>query len=269
MKIQFFAKKNGLLSETIFAECPYIDFQHIKKQIRLREVKVDKLRVSNDIEIASGNKIEVFFPAGMIPQVRVEYVDRNIIIAYKKAGLETVGQFDFFIRTLYPDAEPIHRLDRNTEGLVIFSKNEESKAVLTYCLNNNIIKKFYHAEVVGKVTVKQAMLNAYLFKDSKKNLVYISDTYKAGYVPITTVYQVIRYRPHTTLLEIELVTGRTHQIRAHTKHIGYPIAGDGKYGDNRFNEEHKLKRQQLCAYKLQFGKMPSPFEELSGKTIKV
>jgi len=269
MKILFTAKKDGLLSNIIFVEHPYIDFKCIKRQICLREIKVNGVRISGDIEIKSRDNVEAFFPADMMPKLRIEYADKNTVIAYKETGLETVGQFDALVRTMCPDAEPIHRLDRNTEGLIIFSKNEESKAILINCLNQNIIKKFYKAEVVGKLAVKTGTLNAYLFKDSKRSLVYISDTFKPGYVPITTAYKVIEYRSHTTLVEVELITGRTHQIRAHLKHIGYPVAGDGKYGDNRFNKEYNLPRQQLCSYKLVFDKIPPPLEELSGKVFEV
>lgn len=269
MKTLFTSKNDGMLSGIISAEYPYISFRYIKRQICLREVKVNGIRVLDDTEIKSGDKVEAFFPADMIPEIRIKYADPNIIIAYKDAGLETVGQFDMLIKTRYPDAEPVHRLDRNTEGLIIFSRNDKSKAVLTECLNNNIIKKFYQAEVIGRVEVKKAELNAYLFKDSKKSLSYVSDTFKSGCVPITTAYKVIEYRQHTTLLEVELITGKTHQIRAHLRHLGHPISGDGKYGDNRFNKEHKLKRQQLCAYRLIFGKMPLPFEELSDRIFEV
>ncbi|MCL2370085.1 MAG: RluA family pseudouridine synthase [Firmicutes bacterium] len=263
MKVSFESKANGTLSQLVISEYPYIDIKNIKRQITLKEAKVDGVRVSRDVDVNFGEKVDMFFPESMIPKVSIKYADDNIVIAYKDAGLETVGQFDLLIKTKYTDSEPLHRLDRNTRGLVVFARGG-----IVDCLPQGV-RKFYLAEVVGKVKNNKATLNAYLFKDSKKSLVYISDKAKVGYMPIATAYKVIEYRPHTTLLEVELITGRTHQIRAHLKHIGHPLAGDGKYGDNRFNKEFGFVRQQLCAYKLIFDNMPPPLEYMSGKVFEV
>jgi len=99
---------------------------------------------------------------------------------------------------------------------------------------------------------EQETLNAYLFKDSKKSIVYISNDKKEGYLPITTKYKVLSSDAETTYLEVELITGRTHQIRAHLAHIGHAIIGDGKYGNNEINKKYKKKYQDLVAYKLIF-----------------
>ena len=106
----------------------------------------------------------------------------------------------------------------------------------------------------GIPTKNTETLYAYLFKDNKKSMVYISDAPKKGYVKIETSYTVLEKnaKENYSLLDIELHTGKTHQIRAHLAHIGYPIIGDGKYGINEINKKFGCKTQQLCSYKLAF-----------------
>lgn len=118
---------------------------------------------------------------------------------------------------------------------------------------NREIKKHYNCLVYGKMPKKEDTLIAYLFKDAKKSQVYISDVPKKGYVKIITSYKVIEYfNNNTSLLDITLHTGRTHQIRAHLAYIGYPIIGDGKYGVNEINKKFDAKTQKLCACSIEF-----------------
>lgn len=106
----------------------------------------------------------------------------------------------------------------------------------------------------GIPTKKHDILTAYLFKDSKKSLVYISDQPQKNYVKIVTEYTVISENLETNTCELDVVlhTGKTHQIRAHLAHIGYPIIGDGKYGNNQTNKKFKKSTQMLCSYKIKF-----------------
>ena len=125
---------------------------------------------------------------------------------------------------------PCHRLDRNTSGLVVFAKSKEALDVLLDKFKNMEIEKHYKCTVYGILNCKEQTLEAYLFKDSKKSMVYVSDEPKKGYQKIITSYKVIseNKNENTSILDVTLHTGRTHQIRAHLAHIGHPIIGDRK-----------------------------------------
>lgn len=150
--------------------------------------------------------------------------------------------------------ELCHRLDRNTGGLVIIAKNPASYNFLLEKLESREIKKFYQCLVKGKMEKNELRLQAYLWKDAVKSRVFISDYRKTGTQQIITAYKVVDYdlEKDISLLEVELITGRTHQIRAHLAHIGHPIIGDGKYGTNSINRAFGLKQQALWAYRLKF-----------------
>lgn len=161
----------------------------------------------------------------------------------------------FFVQKQYlANAMPCHRLDRNTFGLVLFAKNKEALEILLDKFKNKEIEKHYLAYVYGIPSKKQDRLEAYLFKDTKKSLVYISDEFKKGYQKIITSYDTLKTdtKRNTSVLDVKLETGRTHQIRAHLAHIGLPIIGDGKYGINSVNKALGFKTQGLCSYKLKF-----------------
>jgi 23S rRNA pseudouridine955/2504/2580 synthase len=194
--------------------------------------------------------------------MKIIYEDNNILIADKPRAIEVVsesGEEDFLAvarRETGADLRAVHRLDRNTAGLVVFAKNEgaenELAAAFSPAGETSSARKFYTAEVAGTLFKKEATLTAFLFKDSKKATVYIADRPRFGYKKIVTKYRVLKESGGTSLIEAELVTGRTHQIRAQFAHIGHPLIGDGKYGDNALNRKFRAKYQRLLSRKIQF-----------------
>lgn len=139
-------------------------------------------------------------------------------------------------------------------GLILFAKNEASLNILLKSFKIKEIEKHYRCIVYNVPKIKKKTLKAYLFKDNKKSMVYISDIIKKGYQEILTTYTVLdsNIKKNLSYLDVELHTGRTHQIRAHLAHIGYPILGDGKYGINKINKEFNFNTQLLVSYSLTF-----------------
>lgn len=207
------------------------------KALRKKDIRVNDTKVSENVIIHTGDHIKVYILDEQLFKtshnlINIIYEDENIVIVGKSAGIEVVGEHSLTTCLLeqYKFIAPCHRLDRNTTGLTLFAKNEEALAILLEKFKSREIEKIYRATVYGIPKLKEQLLNAYLFKDKKKSLVYISDVPKKGYVKIATHYKVleINKKENTSLLEINLLTGKTHQIRAHLAHIGYPIVGDRK-----------------------------------------
>ena len=192
--------------------------------------------------------------------IDIIYEDENIIVINKPDGIEVTGQDSItqIIQKKYGTnanfPSPCHRLDRNTSGILLFAKNQITLDILLSKFKNKEIEKHYLCKVYGIPKIDSDTLEAYLFKDNKKSMVYISDTFKKGYKKIITSYTVVKtdISSNTSILDIELHTGRTHQIRAHLAHVGYPIIGDGKYGINEINKKFSKRTQSLCSYKLKF-----------------
>ena len=200
------------------------------------------------------------------------YEDENIMLLNKKPGLlvhpDDTYHFDSRIARvqhyLYDKGEYdpkkensfapalVNRIDRNTGGIVIAAKNSETLRIMNQKVKDREIEKLYLCIALGIFKKKEDLLTAYLEKNEDKNKVYISGKPTEDTKTIKTRYRVLAEKDGLSLLEVDLLTGRTHQIRAHLAYIGHPLLGDGKYGKNEINRKMGFKYQALYSYKLTF-----------------
>ncbi len=265
--ITFVADARGKLAKQIAARG--VAYTEVRKLLRNKDVKVNGKRTNSDITCEKGDLIEVYYEPRTYSAPAPEYSDDNILIMNKPSG---VSFEDFFaaVKAAHPSASAVHRLDRNTCGLVVFAQNPVAEAELLYGFKNRTFKKFYLAEVKGVPEPPSAVLEAYLYKDAENSFVHVSNQPGEGRVKIKTAYKTREKGDLTSVLEVDLITGRTHQIRAHLAYAGYPIVGDEKYGDADFNKTFHAKRQRLQAYEIIFYFSPSsPLAYLNGKKFTV
>jgi 23S rRNA pseudouridine955/2504/2580 synthase len=258
----------------------------ICRLIRKKDIKVGGKRTEPAYKLCEGDVVTVYAPDTLLDEkpaehgfmdaadgISVIYEDENILLADKAPGLlvheDDGGSGDTLIdrikKYLYtkgeysPEDEQCfapalcNRIDRNTGGIVIAAKNAESLRILNQKIRDRELTKLYLCAVCGVPEPREAELKAYLFKDSAENKVIISDRKTPENRTIVTKYRVLEVNSAgDSLLEVDLITGRTHQIRAHLAYKGHPLLGDGKYGSNRVNREKGYKYQALYSYKLKF-----------------
>lgn len=213
------------------------------KTLRKKDIKINGKRIKEDVLVHENDEVLVYISDEMLkPNISLDIIfeDNNILIINKPFNLEVTGNNSLttIIHKKYKNSSflpmPCHRLDRNTSGLVLFAKNEESLNILLDKFKHHEIEKHYLALVYGYPKENYKRCLAYLFKDNKKSMVYINDTFKKGYKKIITTYNVLeRRKNNTSLLDVEIETGRTHQIRAHLAYLGFPIIGDRKIWKKR------------------------------------
>lgn len=267
--ITFISDKTKKLSKTALEENEDLSYSAFMKLLRKKDIKVNGKRVSEDIMLNPNDKVEIFYTAIKKQKYTVIFEDDNILVIDKKSGYTSESVFDD-IKKAYENAFFIHRLDRNTSGLMIFALSENANKELLFGFKNRTFIKKYLATCVGKPNFKNKVLTAYLVKDSIKSEVKIFDRKVKDSVEIKTGVELVSYSNGESVLSVNLLTGKTHQIRAHLAHIGLPIVGDEKYGDNEYNKKKGIKTQQLKAYYLQLNfEKDSPLSYLSGKSFKV
>lgn len=216
--------------------------------LKSREIRVNGQKVSADVMLNAGDEVCYYLTPAQekISAFEVIFKDDNVIVVDKASGVHSEAVFSALCGM--GETYFIHRLDRNTEGLMIFARTKEAEEELLRAFRERRIKKIYHALVVGHMPERQGVLHAYLQKDERRSFVHISK--KPVGESIVTEYEVLREDPETSLLKITLHTGKTHQIRAHMAFIGRPVAGDTKYGDKSYNAAHGAARQKLIAKEL-------------------
>lgn len=255
------------------------------KAIRKKNIKLNSKRCQPDSKLELGDTLAIYINDEFLEEtyskeeflraprkLDVIYEDENILLINKKPGLivhpDKNYHFDSLVARLQhylykkgeynPQNENsfvpalVNRIDRNTGGIVIAAKNAETLRILNQKMKQRELKKFYLCIACGKFEKKADILTAYLEKDEKHNKVRIYKEPREGAKIIKTKYSVIAEISNFSLLEVELLTGRTHQIRAHLSFEGHPLLGDIKYGNPRANKEKGYTRQALYSYKLKF-----------------
>ena len=274
------------------------------KSFRNKRVKVNGKKAAPEYRLQAGDLIELYINDEFFdqprednayltvanPNLNIVYEDENILLVDKRPGLavhphdgaeygrtliDHIQSYLYQKREWRPREENAftpalcNRIDRNTGGIVIAAKTAEALRVMNQKIKDREIDKRYLAIVEGSPKPKEGSLKGYLFKDAQKNRVYVTDTPQPGSKTCQTNYKTLASAGGLSLVECELITGRTHQIRAQFAHAGHPLLGDGKYGklDKRFDRSY----QALYSYKLTFTFTTDAgaLDYLNGKSFQV
>ncbi len=278
----------------------------IYKMIRKKNITLNGKRCDGSERLSEGDEIKLFlsdetiekFSGSETPHVNtakldIAYEDENIIIVNKPAGmlsqrssssdvslveyitehlLETGFLSEDSLKTFRPSV--CNRLDRNTGGLIVAGKSLSALQIVTEAFRDRSMHKEYRCLVKGKLSGRKTV-TGYLAKDEKTNKVFISESKGRGFDPIATGYEALSQvhilGTDCTLLNVTLITGRSHQIRAHLSSLGHPVIGDPKYGDinlnKKFFNEYGIRYQMLYSYLIRFPHLKEPLTYLSGKTF--
>ncbi len=272
------------LDKYLVEQYPALGPGRLNKALRENKIKLNGKKLPLSTRVQNGDVIRLFLQdeqleARPLPTAVFVYEDNDILIANKPAGIEVDGPAaDTLLKrvqaTLTANGQPghavlCHRLDTGTSGLVLLAKNREAESFLTGAIKQRRIEKRYLCVTFGHPQPPAALLRGYLLKDAARGVVRVVSSPADGAREILTGYETLAVSGRLALLEVELITGRTHQIRAHLASIGCPILGDSKYGNNAANRELHFKYQALCAWELRFPTQiaEAQFAHLAGRVF--
>lgn len=231
--------------------------------IKNKDIKFDGKRLGEDDMVFAGQTVVVFAPEKPSARFSVIFEDENVIVLDKGCDIEVQGKDS--LESAIPGSIAVHRLDRNTTGVMIMAKNEEAAEALKQAFKDKTVQKTYVCEVFGRPNFKGEVQKAHLVKDANRSEVKIYPNFVQKSVLIETKFKTVKVGEQTSLVTAELLTGRTHQIRAQLAYLGFPIIGDGKYGKNEINRKFKEKYQKLHCFSLKIKKINKKFEYLQNK----
>ena len=257
--------EDGLLLDRVLVKrYPGLSRSSIYKALRKKDIRVDGKRITQNMSLSLGMQVVAYVSLPKAPTYQVVYENDWILLCNKPQGL--LSQPDGSTETSLieqvcgetgQEAYALcHRLDRNTGGLIFISKKPAFTETISACLNDRYYHKIYRTIVLGDIRKtlgkKESfvLFKAYHFKDSRNKRVYIYSTPRTGTKTIETAVRFVSYdeAKDVSVVEVKLLTGRTHQIRAHLAFLGFPVAGDGKYGIETRNRILGYRYQALWAY---------------------
>lgn len=282
-------EKDGMMLSKLLLQVGGMPPWAVKQVINKRDVRINNLRISDDCRVCEGQEIRVYWSKEALasqkqskPTVPIVFEDEHVLVINKPQGLQSQNEENpltgdsALTRVLSAKQERgeqtdqirlCHRLDVQTGGLLLFTKDEASYEAALEAFEKRTMEKYYTCLVKGCPAKSEAVMHAYLRKDAQLSRVVVTDYPAKGALEIVTGYRVLEASNYARL-EVELMTGRTHQIRAHLAHIGHPILGDDKYGDRALNRKLGLKKQQLWSTRLVFH-TSGALAYLEGKSISI
>ena len=259
---------------------PEIPPHVLRQSFQRRDVKLDGKRVKPDARVSAGQLVQVYCMEPAAPAIDVVYEDDDVLLINKRAGVsvepddkggislaELAHKYLLTRDPAAPAPRPCHRLDNQTCGLIVFAKNERAEEILLQAFRERTMDKRYICLVRGMMKPPAATCKAYLLKDAQAARVTILDHPVPGAKSISTAYETLESGP-ISRLRVHLLTGRTHQIRAHLAALGHPLLGDDVYGDRAFNRLNHARRLMLCAASITL-ETGSQLPQLDGRTFTI